>query len=49
MINEQHDQRTIANGVLNQANVADKDYRQACEYDLEFLRKDNKDIPKGSN
>ncbi|GAA5141242.1 hypothetical protein [Thalassotalea piscium] len=46
-INELHDQPAIANDVLQEANISDEDFKQAAEYDLEFLRDENPKIPQG--
>lgn len=46
-INELHDQPIIANDVLKEANVSAEDFKQAAEYDLEFLREENPNIPQG--
>jgi hypothetical protein len=44
---ELHDQPTMADSVLREARLNDADLRRCAEYDLEFLRRSNPDMPKG--
>lgn len=46
-INELHDQPTIADDVLISAGVNEDHFKAACEYDLEFLRSGDLNIPTG--
>jgi len=44
---EMHDQPTMALELIEQAGITREDLKQCADYDLAFLRKEDKTIPKG--